>query len=84
MPGADIGTRNTLRPSCFRPVRDVRVSRKIHWATRAYEVQIFCPLMTHPSPSRSADVRTDARSDPASGSLNPWHQITSPRVIGGR
>ncbi len=26
----------------------------------------------------------EARSEPASGSLNPWHQMTSPAAIGGR
>ena len=32
----------------------------------------------------AAAVASDARSDPASGSENPWHQITSPRAIGRR
>ncbi len=32
----------------------------------------------------AARVRTDARSDPASGSLKSWHQSSSARRIGGR
>lgn len=28
-------------------------------------------------------MRSAARSDPASGSLKPWHQTSSPRRIGG-
>ena len=35
------------------------------------EVQIFCPLTTHSSPSRAALVRSAARSEPASGSEYP-------------
>jgi hypothetical protein len=34
----------------------------------AREVQVFWPLMTHSSPSSTAEVRTPARSEPASGS----------------
>ena len=30
------------------------------------------------SPSRTARVRSDARSEPADGSENPWHQTVSP------
>ena len=40
--------------------------------------------MTYSSPSRSARVRSDARSEPASGSLNPWHQRSRPLTIPGR
>ena len=29
-------------------------------------------------------MRSDARSDPASGSEKPWHHTLSPRRIGGR
>ena len=40
-------------------------------------VHTFCPLSTHSSPSRSARVESPATSDPAPGSLNSWHQISS-------
>ena len=84
IPGASIGTRKTLRPCCFFSPFDVRARRKHHCAMVAYDVQIFWPVTRQPSPSRRAVVWSDARSEPASGSLNPWHQITSPREIGGR
>ena len=34
----------------------------------------FCPLMIQRSPSRTARVVSPARSEPAPGSLNSWHQ----------
>ena len=40
--------------------------------------------MTYSSPSRSARVRSEARSDPASGSLKPWHHRSRPLTIPGR
>ncbi len=49
----------------------------------ADEHQVFWPLMTKWSPSRTASVRRFARSDPASGSENPWHQWSSAlRMLG--
>ncbi len=48
-----------------------------HFATCAMVVQTFWPLMTHSSPSRTARVASDATSDPAPGSENIWHQISS-------
>ncbi|WBL36802.1 hypothetical protein O0235_04375 [Tepidiforma flava] len=50
----------------------------------AFEVQIFCPLITQLSPSRTARVWSDARSDPEPGSLKPWHQVISSRAMAGR
>ena len=63
------------------PVR-TRSSQKS--ATSAWQVQIFGPVTTYSSPSRTARVRSEARSLPAPGSENPWHQTSSPRRIGGR
>ena len=40
--------------------------------------------MTYSSPSRVAVVRSDARSEPASGSLKPWHQRSRPLMSPGR
>ncbi len=39
--------------------------------------------MTHSSPSSSARVLSEARSLPASGSLNPWHQAIVPLRMPG-
>src|SRR5262249_565678 len=46
--------------------------------------QILCPWITYSSPSRVAVVRKEARSDPASGSLKPWHQRCRPLIRPGR
>src|SRR3954451_42069 len=47
-------------------------------------VHTFWPVTTYSSPSRTALVLSEARSDPDSGSLNPWHQISSADRIGPR
>ena len=55
------------------------------WSARwAQVVHTFCPLTRQPSPSRSARVASEARSEPAPGSLNSWHHTSSLRTIGGR
>ena len=41
-------------------------------------------MTTHSSPSRTALVASDARSEPAPGSLKSWHHFSSLRTIGGR
>ena len=64
-----MGTSRKLRPRWRSEAGSVRATTKHQWATWASDVQIFWPLMTHWSPSRTARVRTLARSDPASGSL---------------
>ncbi len=55
-------------PRCFGASGSVRASMNIQSARWAPEVQIFWPLMTYSSPSRTARVCSDARSDPAPGS----------------
>ena len=62
----------------------VRASSTAKSAAKPQVVQTFWPLTTHSSPSSSARVDSDARSDPAPGSLKSWHQISSARTIGGR
>jgi hypothetical protein len=62
----------------------VRASNMPQRARSGDEVHTFWPSTTHSSPSRSARVDRLARSDPAPGSLNSWHHISSPRSIGGR
>ena len=55
-----------------------------HFANWAPEVHTFCPLTSHSSPSRSARHCSPARSDPAPGSENSWHQTSCPLTIIGR
>ena len=43
----------------------------------APDVHTFWPLTIHTSPSRTARVDSDARSDPAPGSLKSWHHDSS-------
>ncbi len=47
-------------------------------------MNIFRPLITQPSPSRTAEVRMAATSEPAPGSVMPRHTIRSPRIAGAR
>ena len=52
---------------------------------RAYwpqDTQVFWPLRTNWSSCSTARVRSEARSEPASGSEKPWHQISSAERIG--
>ena len=74
-----MSTMNAVMPLCFSASALVRqmISPKSEYC--APDVQTFCPLTTHSSPSRTAVVDSDATSDPAPGSLNIWHQISSPR-----
>ena len=53
-----------------------------HFALCAYVVQTFCPVTSHSPFDFTALVFSDARSEPDSGSENPWHQISSPVRIG--
>ena len=48
----------------------------------AIVVHTFCPVSDHPPSTRSARVVSDARSEPAPGSLNSWHHRISPRIVG--
>ena len=59
---------------------------KHHSANAPRLAQVFWPLSTQPSPAalRVARERMPARSLPASGSDQPWHQMASPDAIGGR
>src|SRR6266516_6082212 len=55
-----------------------------HFAHWARLVQTFCPVTRQPPSSLTARVFSEARSDPASGSEKPWHQISSAERIGSR
>ena len=61
----------------------VRASTPHQRAYWPHEVQVFAPL-TRKSPSLSvACARKDPRSEPASGSENPWHQTSCADRMGG-
>src|ERR1700733_4726699 len=57
---------------------------KHHSANAPRLAHVFWPLSTQPSPAASRDARErmPARSLPASGSDQPWHQISSPDALG--
>ena len=48
-----------------------------HRARWPSEVHTFCPFSTHSSPSSTAIVASPATSEPAPGSENSWHQMSS-------
>ena len=73
-----------VRPLCLGTsgsVRATSIPRSAMWAS---VFQTFWPLTTHSSPSRTARVASDARSEPAPGSLKSWHQTSSPVKSGRR
>ena len=69
-------------PRCFGASGSVRASSAPNWARSACEVQILCPLISHPPSTLTARVTSEARSEPAPGSLNNWHHRWVPRRIG--
>ena len=71
-----------MRPRCLGTSGSVRVMARPQSAKRAPDVHTFCPFSTHSSPSSTARVASDARSDPADGSLNSWHPSSSMRMSG--
>ena len=71
-------------PACFLASGSVRASTKIQSAYCPSVVQVFCPLTIQSSPSRTAVVRSPARSEPASGSEKPWAHQMSSDAVGGR
>ncbi len=76
--------RKYVSPLCFGASGSVRATSMHHFAWWAIVVHTFWPVTTHSSPCRTARVFSDARSEPDSGSENPWHQISSADRIGGR
>jgi hypothetical protein len=73
-----------VRPSCLRTSGSVRARPIAQSAWWASDVHTFWPVSRQPAPARCALVRSEARSEPASGSLNSWHQMISPRWVGPR
>ena len=68
MPGDVMSISTKVMPCCFLAPRDVRTRPNIQFASRACVVQILLPVHTRSSPSSTADIDSDARSDPDSGS----------------
>ena len=83
MPGLFMSTRKYVSPRCLGAAGSVRARQIAQSASWASEVHTFCPVSRQPPlDPRSARVRNAARSEPASGSLNSWHQLMSPRSVG--
>ena len=61
----------------------VRASSMPQLERCATVVQTFWPFTIQSSPSRTARVARPATSEPALGSLNIWHQMSSPEKIRG-
>ena len=55
-------------PRCLGASGSVRTRQNIQSANCAFEVQTFWPLTTNSSPTSSARVLSDARSEPEPGS----------------
>jgi hypothetical protein len=82
-PGLVMSMSRNEMPACFFTAGSVRTRQKIQSPYWPSVVQVFCPLTTHSSPLRTAVVRSDARSEPASGSENPCdHQMSRFAVLG--
>lgn len=69
-------------PACLGTSGSVRQTATPHVATVAPEVHTLCPVSSQLSPSRTAFVRTPARSEPASVSENSWQASSSVRSMG--
>ena len=76
-PGVAVGTTNPRMPS------SVRAQTTATSATVPLVIHIFRPLSTQSSPDLDAEVRIDAGSEPASGSVRPKQPIASPAAIRG-
>ncbi len=85
MPSRSISTQKNEMPRCPGVSGSVRAIRMPISANWPLEHHTFWPFTTNESPSGRAAVASDARSLPASGSLNSWHHNTSPlRVLGSQ
>ncbi len=82
IPLLSMATRKNVSPRCLGAPGSVRARQIAQSASRAREVHTFCPDSSQPPSARTALVRKEARSEPASGSLNSWHQVISPRSVG--
>jgi hypothetical protein len=84
MPGSVMGISRNEMPSCGLALGSVRTRQNSMSAIIAWEVQIFWPSTTQWSPSSTARVRSEARSEPALGSEKPCDQNSRPSRMAGR
>ena len=77
-PGAFISIAIMVIPACFGASGSVRTVAIPQSARRAPLVHTFWPLTSQPPSMRVPWVEMAAASDPAPGSLNNWHQGSSP------
>ena len=76
-PSACMSITIVVMPSCLGTSGLVRTVAKPMPATWAWLVHTFWPLISQPPSTFVALVLMPAASEPASGSLNSWHQMTS-------
>ena len=69
-------------PLCWGTSGSVRARQMPQSARSATEVHTFWPVSLQPPSTRSALVRSEARSEPDPGSEKSWHQTSSPRSDG--
>ena len=69
-------------PLCLGASASVRARQMPQSARSATEFHTFWPDSFQPPSTRSALVRSEARSEPAPGSENSWHQTRSPSSDG--
>ena len=69
-------------PWCCGTSGSVRARQMPQSARSATEFQTFWPVSRQPPSTRSARIRSEARSEPAPGSENSWHQVSSPSSDG--
>ena len=81
-PGASRSTTNMVSPAWRGRLPSLRASTSPYCEISAPDVHTFWPVSDQTSPSRTAFVRSAARSEPAAGSEKIWDQISSPRSIG--
>ena len=75
-------TRKYVMPLCLGRSGSVRARQIAQSACAASEVHTFWPVIDQPPSTLTAFVRSEARSEPASGSLKSWHHVMSPRSVG--
>ncbi len=76
-------TDSEVRPSlCF--CLSVTANTMVKSASLPPVMKVFSPLITHSSPSRTADVRIARASDPAPGSVIAKQLLRSPLIVGTR
>ena len=71
-------------PARFGTPGSVRAKQTPQSDTWAHVVHTFWPVSTHSSPSGSARVASEARSEPAPGSLKSWHHFSLLSTMRGR